>query len=155
MSDTFQSRQFGLIEFTGESVVEFPEGMPAFEQQTRYVLIERPDSAPLIFLQSLDDPQLCFVTLPVGCVDARYQPRLEKSDFEALGMQTFDDQEVLCLVILTIPAQGPPTVNMMAPVVIHRRTRRARQVIQFDSGYSFRQQLQVSPAAPEKESQPC
>jgi flagellar assembly factor FliW len=150
------SRQFGLIEYTPESVVEFPEGMPAFEQHTRFVLIERSGSAPLIFLQSLADDGLCFVTLPVGCVEPGYRPRLDKADFEALGMESFEDQEVLCLVILTIPAEGRPTVNMMAPVVIHRRTQRARQVIQFDSGYSFRQQLPVSPAAAaEREGQPC
>lgn len=131
--------------------------MPAFEQHKRFVLIERADSAPLIFLQSLDDANLCFVTLPVGCAEPGYRPRLEETDFEALGMETFEDQEVLCLVILTIPAQGPPTVNMMAPVIIHRRTQRARQVIQFDSGYSFRQQLPVAPApaVAETEGQPC
>lgn len=157
MSDTFASRQFGTIEFTPEAVVEFPGGMPAFELQTRYVLIERPDSAPLIFLQSLDDPELCFVTLPVGCIDASYRPKLEPDDFDALGMENHDDQEVLCLAILTIPPQGPPTVNMKAPVIIHRRTRRARQVIQFESSYSFRQELPVAGTQPEleRESQPC
>ncbi len=157
LSDTFVSRQFGPVEYTADAVVEFPEGIPAFEQRTRYVLIERPDSAPLIFLQSLDDPELCFVTLPVGCVDSGYRPQLDRADIEALGMQTAEDEEVLCLVILTIPEHGVPTVNMMAPVVIHRRTRRARQVIQFDSSHSFQQQLPVAPAAaePEKESQPC
>jgi flagellar assembly factor FliW len=45
--------------------------------------------------------------------------------------------DLLCLVILTISGDRPPTANLMAPVVIHRKTRRARQVIQFESGYSF------------------
>lgn len=158
MSNTFFTRQFGLIEYTPEAVIEFPDGIPAFEAESRFVLIER-EGTPLIFLQSLTNSDLCFVTLPAGCVDARYQPKLEPSDFEALGMENANDQEVLCLVMLTIPNEGTPTVNMMAPIVIHRRTRRARQIIQFDSGYSFRQELPGSPAAGEvveaAEGQPC
>ena len=35
----------------------------------------------------------------------------------------------------------PATANLMAPVVIHRRTRRARQIIQYDSEYHFEHPL--------------
>lgn len=152
LTSTFASRQFGLIEYTPDAVVEFPEGIPAFEQETRFVLIERPESAPLIYLQSLSNADLSFATLPAKCVDADYRLQLTEEDFAFLGSPEVREEEVLCLVILTVTDKDMPTVNLKAPVVIQRRTRRARQVIQFESGYSFRHPL---PVAVEEGVQPC
>lgn len=157
MSATFASRQFGMIEYTPDAVVEFPEGIPAFENENRFVLIEQPESAPLIFLQSLSNPDLSFASLPVNCVDPDYRLNLTPEDFQFLGSSA-KEEEVLCLVILTVD-KSSPTVNLMAPIVIHRQTRRARQIIQFDSGYSFRHPLPVTAVETEpqqaKESPVC
>lgn len=131
----FFTRQFGLVEYTDDAVVSFDEGLPAFEHCRQFVLIERPETAPLIFLQSLDLADLCFLTLPAECIDPGYQLHLPPEEMEAHG------QDVLCLAILTTPASGEATANLMAPVVIHRHTRKARQVIQDGSAYSFQHRL--------------
>src|SRR5947209_7786533 len=59
------TRHFGIISFEDDAVIQFPQGLPAFESATRFVLIEQAAASPLIFLQSLDDPQLSFVAAPV------------------------------------------------------------------------------------------
>ena len=45
-----------------------------------------PDREPLIFLQSLEDPDLCFLTLPVLAVDPQYQLTVSKEDRELVGL---------------------------------------------------------------------
>ena len=47
------AKYFGSLTFRDESVYEFPCGVPAFEDEKQFVLIELPQHTPLVFLQSL------------------------------------------------------------------------------------------------------
>jgi flagellar assembly factor FliW len=143
--DRCLTKRFGWVEYSEEAVVEFPLGLPAFEEERRFVLIERPDTAPIIFLQSLRTDGLCFLSVPVQTLVPHYQLTLGAEEEEILGPAVQED--LLCLVLLTLPEAGPPTANLKAPVVIHRRDRRAVQVIQTGSPYSFAQPLCGEPSS--------
>ena len=139
------TQHFGLLEYEETAEVEFRAGIPGFEHETRFVIVEPRSQAPLAYLQSMANPALCFLTLPVLSVDPRYRLRLSADDLRALGFeessQPVINQDVVCLGLITIPEEGPLTVNLMAPIVISRRTRQAVQAIQTDSAYSFRHPL--------------
>lgn len=137
-----ETPQLGTVDYSEETIVEFAEGLPAFETQTRFVLVERTETAPILFLQSLDNAELCFLTVPVQAIQPDYELTSPIEDLRDLGIDaTTQNEDMLCLAILTARADRPPTANLMAPVVIHRHTRRARQVIQTDSQYSFEHPL--------------
>ena len=150
----FDSPHFGAIEYTEQQVVEFPQGLPAFEAEVQFLPYERPETLPVIYLQSLVTPSLCFITLPVDTVSRDYRLTLSAEDRETLGLdetaQPLAPVDLYCLGIVTIPA-GPdkphPTVNLLAPVVIHRQTRRGVQAIQMEGSYSHQHPL---PAGEEK-----
>jgi flagellar assembly factor FliW len=146
----FESPHFGTIEYTDEQVVEFPQGLPAFEDETRFLAHERLETRPVIYLQSLTTPNLCFITLPVETVAPGYQVFLSVDDRRALDLdetrQPLAPAEVLCLGIVTIaPSESKPqpTVNLLAPVIIHRETRKAVQAIQTEGGYSHQHPLPI------------
>jgi flagellar assembly factor FliW len=151
----FDSPHFGTIEYTDDQVVEFPQGLPAFEDQTRFLAHQRMETQPVIYLQSLTTPNLCFITLPVETVVPAYRLSLSVEDRRALGLdETKQPQiptdgtptEVLCLAIVTIPpseSKPQPTANLAAPVIIHRETRRAIQAIQTEGWYSHQHPLPV------------
>ncbi|MBL8215528.1 MAG: flagellar assembly protein FliW [Bryobacterales bacterium] len=147
---SFATRQFGPVQYDDDAVVEFAGGLPAFERDTRFLLIERKELAPILFLQSLVNPDLCFATLPVDSLLPDYQlyvPFEELADLE-IGPET-PTSDLLCLAILTTPANAPATANLKAPVLIHRRLRRGRQIIQVESPYSFAHTLEVAAGAVE------
>jgi len=144
------SRRLGWLEYSEESVLDFPLGLPAFEEEHRFILIERPESEPIIFLQSLHSDSLCFLSVPVDTLDSSYQLMLGVEEEQLLGPVTPDD--LLCLILLTVPDTGPPTANLKAPVIIHRRDRKGVQVIQANSGYSFAQPLTQTPS---RQGEPC
>ena len=48
-----QTKYFGNIEYPQDSRLHFASGLPGFEDQRWFVLLERPDMHPLSFLQSL------------------------------------------------------------------------------------------------------
>ena len=58
------TRYFGPVDYDEQSVMLFPEGIPAFEQEQRFLALRQPINEPLVFLQSLANPNLCFATLP-------------------------------------------------------------------------------------------
>jgi len=140
----YQTAQFGAIDYEDDSVVEFPEGLPAFESETRFVLLDRAGTRPVIFLQSLSNPDLCFVTLPVALIDPGYRFHLPPGELKDLGIEgvpSLEDPALLCVAIVAMGERHTPAANLMAPVVVHLPSRRARQVIQRENVYSFEHPL--------------
>lgn len=133
---------FGALEYTPASTLEFSEGLPGFESERSFLLVERPDHHPLVFLQSVQTAALCFPALPVLVVESEYQPLLSDSDLELLGFtqqpRIGDDAVVLVLIAMH---EQDPTANLLAPIVINLRTRAAAQCIDPDMRYSHRRQL--------------
>jgi flagellar assembly factor FliW len=145
-----ETRDFGRISYQPETVIVFPEGLPGFEARREFLALAFPETAPLIYLQSLEDPGLCFIAMPVLAVDPRYRLSLQEEDLRRLGLAT-DRQprigdEVVCLSILSIRETGP-TANLLAPVVIHAHTRTAVQAVIAESGYSHQHVLLPEEAA--------
>ena len=142
------TRQFGPVDYEQAAALEFPVGLPGFEGLRHFVLVERTTLAPIVFLQSLDAPDVCFPTTPVQSIDPRYQLALTPEDRRQIELDECHD-EILCLSILSAPENGPLTANLLAPVVVNPRTRRGIQAIRIDSRYSHQHPL----AKPEKEAE--
>lgn len=142
---TIDTKYFGAMSFDEESCFEFPSGLPAFEEEHRFLPLEIPDHKPLLFLQSTSTPSLCFIALPVLVADPGYKLAVSPDDLEALelavGRQPRIGSEVLVLTLLSIRENAPATANLLAPVVINLATRRAIQAIRLDRTYSHEQPL--------------
>ena len=141
------TKHFGVVAYDPEAMLHFPGGLPAFEQERDFIALEPPATAPVVFLQSLTHPELCFVMLPILAVDAGYELSMCQEDIEALGLdatrQPRIGTDVACFAILSMPEGQPPTANLLAPVVVNLATRNAVQAIRLDSRYSHRQPLEA------------
>ena|SRR5271165_3353768 len=139
-----ETTNFGTLSFPRESVFEFPRGLPGFEERRRFVPIQDPQTAPIIFLQNLEQPDLCFTTIPILVIDPRYRLKVVEQDLEALGFpvdfvpRIGDD--VLCLAILSLRKTGS-TANLLAPVVVNLRNYKAVQAVAAESRYSHQHLL--------------
>jgi flagellar assembly factor FliW len=115
-----ETRYFGPVEYNEESVLVFPEGIPAFEQEKRFLVMRQPVSEPLVFLQSVANPNVCFATLPAPAACPSFQLRMKPEDLDVLGLekgrQPAIGRDVLCLTILSLTENAPPTVNLLAPM---------------------------------------
>ena len=145
----FVTQHFGTVQYSPEQIIHFPYGLPAFDEETRFLPVEQPSKAPVIFLQSLARPELVFITLPVLTIEPAYRLMMAEEDLEALELppdrQPEIGAEVMCLVVVTVAEGKPPTANMMAPIVVNLRTRRAVQAIQAETGYSHQHVLPAHP----------
>lgn len=138
-----ETRYFGTVAFDEPAAITFPVGLPGFPQCRRFLPLEQASRRPLIFLQSLENPQLCFLTLPIATVDPAHHLKMNADDLALNGLerQPMPGVEADCWVIIAIGEDRIPTVNLLAPVVINRATGLAVQAVRDDSVYSCRHAL--------------
>lgn len=136
------TRHFGEIEYRPDAVLEFPAGLPGFEQEKQFLPIEHPASKPIVFLQSLARSGLCFITLPVRVLAPDFSLALSAEDRSLLSFREEARPEIgrdiLCLAIVSVAEGRQPTANLLAPLVVNLANRRGVQAIQPDSDYSHR-----------------
>jgi flagellar assembly factor FliW len=128
----------------------FPLGLPGFDARKRFMLVESPESAPLLYLQSLDQPALSFVTAPIAQIDPSYQLDMTDDDLRVIGFTPTrqpDLNDVTCLAILSVSEDGEPTANLLAPVIIDPASMRGVQAVRIDSRYSHQHPLRKSEVA--------
>lgn len=139
---------FGELDYAEGTVFRFPHGLPGFEQERAFLFLRRPHTEPLLFLQSLNDPRLCFILLPILVADPAYEVVLDADDLAALrlppGSKPRIGQEILCAAVVnTGTGDSGPTANLMAPIVVNIKEQVGMQVIHADSRYSHRHPILV------------
>jgi len=136
------TKYHGEIEYSENDVVQFERGPFGFESNSRFIMLVPPTMTPLVFLQSLSTPGLCFLALPILVVDRNYKLTLGTEDRRAAVLpverQPVIGEDVLCLAILTLQQGLPTTANLMAPVVVNLDNRKAVQAISSEGSYSHR-----------------
>src|SRR5437660_8780682 len=102
----FETKHFGNVQFDDSATVVFPAGLPGFEESRRFLALHFESSAPLVYLQSLENDDLCFVTLPVRAIDPDYDLRMSDEDIERISLgdrrQPSIGSDVICLAVLSI-----------------------------------------------------
>ncbi len=139
-----ETRSLGRITWEPESEIEFPQGLPGFEERRRFVAVHLDHTDPLLFLQSLEDPGLNFVALPVRSVDPEYRIAVSREDLELIGLpagrQPRIGSDIHCLAVLSIRETGV-TANLLAPVLINLRNLKAVQAVMQQGEYSHQHVL--------------
>ncbi len=122
-----ETKYWGKLEYADDSPIDFPAGIPGFEQERRFVLIGQRTLDPLVFLQSLTTPGLCFLALNVRIVSPAYNLRISDEDLLTLGLagrrQPPIGPDLACLALVHFD-EDEITANLLAPIVIHIAARR-------------------------------
>jgi len=128
-----ESGHLGPVEVDDHSVVEFPAGIIGFPDQRRYALVAAEESGLYSWLQSVDEPDLAFLALVPAPFFPDYAPVIPDEDCESIGLTDPEDAQVLCLVTV---GDELITANLLGPIVLNVRNRKARQVVLTDGSLS-------------------
>jgi flagellar assembly factor FliW len=94
-----KSSFFGEQSIDPSTIINFPNGIPGFEDQTRFKLFHQEGDSPLIFwLQSLDDENLTFSVAQPSIFNINYNFVLNDTEEATLGIE--DTADILILIIL-------------------------------------------------------
>lgn len=135
---TIDLPRFGEMTYAETDVIEFPWGLPGFPTSHRWLLLSLETQPGFVWLQSLEDLKIALPTIDPWMLFESYEPRMPAYAFVALEVKDAADFTTLCVVVVTENAEEM-TINLMAPIVVNLRTRRARQVLLENSNYSPRE----------------
>ncbi|MDL9977854.1 flagellar assembly protein FliW [Microbacterium candidum] len=122
--------------------VEFVSPPPGLHPYTSFRLSRIPGAEGLYALRSAGDEVRLFLLDPTSGVHG-YEPQLPAGLRAEIGAS--DPRDAMVLVVAN-PSDDGVYLNLRAPVVVHRGTGRAVQVVLEDQGLPIRVQLGASEA---------
>jgi flagellar assembly factor FliW len=138
---TIYSKRLGAVPYNPGDVIHFPQGIPAFEESHRFVIVEQDRLAPISFLQSIDTPTLSLPLIEACHVFPEYQLALSAEDRLGLGLIDGQHSAELRTLLVLAHFESQVTLNLAAPIVIHAAVRRGVQAVRADRVYSAVQPL--------------
>jgi flagellar assembly factor FliW len=137
MPVNIESTRFGAIEVPEEAVLEFPNGLIGLGG-TRYTLIAREESAPFLWLHSLDDPSLAVPVTNPWFFFSSYEVEVSDAEAERIGVSDPAQADVY-VTVRAGEAIEDFRANLRAPILVSGG--RGHQVINEASGTSVRTPL--------------
>jgi flagellar assembly factor FliW len=114
-----------------------------FPDHRHFVLVELDASGLLCALRSLHDPTLRFLVVPPGPFFPDYVPEIGDGWVEQLDL-TSPEEGLVLLIVTPGASAADATVNLLAPVVINVRNRRAAQVVLDGPSWPLREPLRAA-----------
>lgn len=136
-----KTRDFGEIEVAAEEIVSFEGRIYGFEDYREFVfLFEESVGEGIVWLQSTEEPELCFVLIDPREVVSDYNFELPGNIGEILGEGSL---EVWLVAVIKEKFENS-TVNLKSPVLVNTGTMRAAQII-LEENYPVKHPLRAEP----------
>ncbi len=123
----------GELDVASDRIINFPAGMPGFENCQRFTLLHMESAAPRLFLlQSLDDLDVAFTVTTPDFLGLNYEFPLSDDEVNTLQLERSEDVSVLLIMRRNDEAannEAPVSANLMAPLVLNTHARRGLQKV--------------------------
>lgn len=133
-----QTALLGELEIDENYILNFTEGIPAFEEEKQFVLLPMEDKGPFYYLQSIYNEDLCLLLAEPFVFFPHYEIEVADEELHKLGIDN-DKGSMLVYVILTVPDDFKlTTANLLAPIIINPESKKATQYIAVNTKYTTR-----------------
>jgi len=135
--EVIHTERFGEIRVPRKEVVFFPEGLLGFAERKRFVFVQEAAYTPFLWLQSADDPYLCFVVVDPLEFMPDYLVEVKPSEVSVLELSNLEQARVLVMVVVREdPSQI--TANLQGPLIINPEIGIGKQVVLLTDRYHTR-----------------
>lgn len=149
-----QTALLGELEIDENLILNFSEGIPAFEEEKQFILLPMEENGPFYYLQSVHNQDLCLLMAEPFVFFPSYEIEVADEELQKLGIGQ-DSGSMLVYVVLTVPEDFKlTTANLLAPIIINPENKKAMQYIAINTKYTTRhhifppeQPVQVASAA--------
>ena len=93
-----KSKLLGNQQIDPETIITFPEGIPGFEDKTRFKLFHQENNPVIYWLQSVDDEDLTFSVASPGMFNINYNFLLTNQEQALLKLHSEEDLIILILL---------------------------------------------------------
>ena len=139
-----KSTRFGEFEVSEELVVQFPEGLPGFEDQKQFAFLPYTvdeDNSPFAYMQSVQDPDLTLLLADPFLFFKHYSLDLNDEDAAQLGLNDSEETAGVYGIVAVPEKIDQMTVNLVAPIVVNWKEQKGMQIILNRSPYSTKHRL--------------
>lgn len=130
--------RLGEREVNLDKVILFPRGLIGYEDLREFTLLQIREGAPLLVLQSMEDPGLGLLVADPFTFVPDYSLRVSDADQRLLKAEKAEDLAVL--VTASIPPGKPEetALNLLGPILINHHTRLGVQIPQVEGSMPAR-----------------
>ncbi|MEN8907332.1 MAG: flagellar assembly protein FliW [Clostridiales bacterium] len=131
------TKHFGEIEIDEKGILDFPEGLPGFENLKRFIVLNRENvEIPINWLQSIDDGEVVFVIIDPFYVKKDYDFDIDDDEISILKVKEVKD--ILIYSIVVVPKNiKDMTANLRAPIIINTLNKKGKQVVLHNTEYEI------------------
>ena len=133
--------KIGELEIDEEKVVRFEKGIPGFESLRDFIVVEKEESYPILWLVSLDSPNVAIPVIDPWLIRVDYTVDIDEETVKELEIEGMEDLRILAVLVIPVGNPKDMTINLMAPIVINKRTGKGKQIIMENSGYGIRHKV--------------
>ena len=133
-----KTKFFGEVEADEKEKINFPHGIPGFEEYKSFVLLDIEGKEDLKCLQSTDEISVCLLLILPWNYFSDYELELSDEEIKELEIESYS--EVAVYNVLTVK-EDRITANLMAPIVINVIKNKGKQIIFSGTKYSLRQEI--------------
>ncbi len=121
--------RLGTLEIQDNEVIEFPEGIPGFEDLKKFAIISLQETLPFLWLTSLEDKEVALPLIDPWIIKKDYAFILTEEEQKNLKVK--EQSELVVWSVVTIPLDSPQsaTVNLKAPIVVNLKEGIGKQII--------------------------
>ncbi|MCG8428176.1 MAG: flagellar assembly protein FliW [Chromatiales bacterium] len=125
-----ETADFGVQEIDPNTILEFPEGIPGFENDTRFKLFNEEEAEQVFHLQSVTNPDVAFSVVDPAKLHIFYEIALTDDELTLLGST---DPEHIGILVFTYRNTTAPEANVdtsglafsfMTPIIINVEEKR-------------------------------
>lgn len=135
-----KTRFMGEVEIKEEEIINFPEGIPGFEESRRYVLLDIPENEVFRILQNVDDEYISFVVTDPWAFLEGYDFSIPDEELAKIHIKKEGQLSVMNIVTLSDDFEKS-TVNLLAPVVVNSNERLGKQYVLNSGNYTTKHPL--------------
>lgn len=134
------STQLGDVEVGDDVIIDFPYGLPGFPDEKSFAFFPYQVNSPFAYLQSVVEPKLTFLVVDPFVFFKDYEFELNDDIIQEIGLVATDFPQIVNIV--SVPEKiEEMTTNLLAPVVINTKNRKAMQIILEKTAYATRHRL--------------
>lgn len=120
------TRDFGEIDVDEKEIITFANPILGFEEYEKYVvLIDENIGDKFAWLQSADEPEICFMLANPNLIGEAYQPVIPTDVLKAIGDSV---DEMWLIAVITDPV-NKSKVNLKSPIVINTQKKLGAQAV--------------------------
>ena len=131
------TKYHGEIEVNPENMITFENGIPSFEEENEFILLELGEDTPFLVMQSVNTSAVAFLVAEPFNFYQEYEIALTDTVIEKLKIGNKEDVALFGILTVKEPFEQT-TMNLKGPIVINSKEKLGRQIVVNEGSYHTR-----------------